>query len=225
MATSRPRRIAPTCHKTTSTFGPGTVMNHAGIASGCTSCHAVGAAGKVFAGVTPRPQGAGHQATSADCSTCHSSTVSFGIGLIGGKPANHIPTSQACTMCHANGNLGPNSGVMNHSGITSGCTTCHAASPTGIAFTGVTPKAQGNGHIPTSADCATCHKSTTAFGPGTPMSHTGISSGCATCHDTGKSFTGVIDRQDQAGQPHSDDGDLRELPRRGQLHDVSPARR
>ena len=80
---------------------------------------------------------------------------------------------------------------MNHTGIASGCTTCHAASATGIAFTGVTPKPQGTGHIPVTGDCATCHKSTTAFGPGTPMKHTGIASGCATCHDTGKSYTGV----------------------------------
>ena len=80
---------------------------------------------------------------------------------------------------------------MNHSGITSGCTTCHAAGASGTAFTGVTPKPQGSGHIPTTADCASCHKSTTAFGPGTPMNHAGITSGCATCHASGLSFTGV----------------------------------
>jgi len=68
--------------------------------------------------------------------------------------------------------------------------TCHAASATGTAFTGVTPKPQGSGHIPTTADCATCHKSTTSFA-GTAMNHSGISSGCATCHETGKSFVGV----------------------------------
>ena len=279
------------------------VMNHAGIASGCTTCHAASATGIAFSGVTPKPQGTGHipvtgdwcdlpqvddgvragdadepyrdrrgcatchdtgksytgvtiktkppathiptsaaceschQATTfttfgnthescgdhqdavrqlprggessplpsvvtghpaqipitrrrAPCESCHGSTSSFGSNVTGGKPANHLPTNQACAQCHTN----PNSlvpGVMNHTGIVSGCTTCHAASATGIAFTGVTPKPQGTGHIPVTGDCATCHKSTTAFGPGTPMNHTGIASGCATCHDTGKSYTGV----------------------------------
>ncbi len=107
-----------------------------------------------------------------------------------GKPANHIPTKQVCTLCHTNpASYKP--GVMNHSGITSGCTTCHAVGATGTAFFGVTPVPQGSGHIPSSSDCVTCHASTSKFGPGTGMQHTGISSGCATCHDTGKAFTGV----------------------------------
>ena len=59
------------------------------------------------------------------------------------------------------------------------------------AFYGVTPKPQGSGHIPTTADCATCHKSTTAFGPGTAMVHTGISTRLCHLPRTGKSFTGV----------------------------------
>ena len=129
----------------------------------------------------------GHPPTG-DCGTCH--TTSSFVVAGGAKPTNHIPTTAACTLCHTNpASYKP--GVMNHTGIASGCTTCHAAGPTGTPFYGVTPKPQGSGHIPTTADCATCHTSTTAFGPGTLMVHTGISTGCATCHDTGKSFTGV----------------------------------
>ena len=101
---------------------------------------------------------------------------------------------------------------MNHAGISSGCTTCHAVGKRGTPFFGVTPLPQGSGHIPTSADCVTCHASTTEFGPGTAMQHTGITSGCATCHDTAKSFTGVPD-QDQTGESPSDDGEVRNLPR------------
>ena len=253
--TGKPANHIPTtqactlCHTSLpGSYKPG-VMNHAGISSGCTTCHAVGASGTPFYGVTPLPQGSGHIPTNADCVTCHastskfgpgtamnhapvagtpcatchetgksftgvaivtrptaaqdpnhpsagdcggchSSTTSFTTGVSGGKPANHIPTTQTCTLCHTN----PSSykpGVMNHSGISSGCTTCHAAGGTGTAFFGVTPLPQGSGHIPTNADCVTCHASTTKFGPGTPMQHTGITGGCATCHDTGKSFTGV----------------------------------
>ena len=177
-----------TCHKSTSTFA-GTQMNHTGITTGCKTCHATGPTGMAFAGVTPKPQGSGHEVTTADCSTCHTSTTSFSSGVTS-KPANHIPTTAACTLCHAGGNTGPGSGVMNHTGITAGCTTCHAASTTGTAFTGVTPKPQGTGHIPTTADCAVCHTSTTVFG-GSQMVHTGITTGCATCHDAGKSFSTV----------------------------------
>ena len=175
------------CH-TGAKFIPG-VMNHTGITSGCVTCHAVGASGKVFAGVTPLPQGAGHLATSADCSTCHTSTVSFSTGVTGGKPANHIPTTQACTLCHANGNLGPKSGVMNHSGITSGCTTCHAASATGLAFFGVTPVAQGAGHIRDDRGLRDV-----------PQVDHGVRSG-------------------HGDEPHGDHERVRELPRHGQeLH-------
>ena len=232
------------CHTSLPSYKPG-IMNHTGIGSGCTTCHAASTGGIAFVGVTPVPQGSGHIPTAADCATCHSSTVRFGPGtamnhaaisagcatchesgksFVGvkivtrptpaqdpnhpatgdcgtchtttsfagaaGKPPNHIPTSQACTLCHANP-LNYKPGVMNHAGIVNGCATCHAVGSTGTAFYGVSPTPQGSGHIPTSADCVTCHASTAKFGPGTVMQHTGITNGCATCHDTGKSFTGV----------------------------------
>ena len=109
---------------------------------------------------------------------------------------------------------------MNHAGIGSGCTVCHAAAPSGIAFVGVTPVSQGSGHIPTAADCATLPQVDCTFGPGTSMVHAGISSGCATCHETGKSFTGGVESQDEAGEPHSDQRGVRELPRGGQFHEL-----
>ena len=124
------------CHKSTTAFGPGTLMVHTGITTGCATCHDTG---KSFTGVTNLKT----------------------------KPSNHVPTSAACETCHSASNFTTFAGTaMNHSGIASGCTTCHAASVTGTPFAGVTPKPQGSGHIPTTADCATCHKSTTAFGPG-----------------------------------------------------------
>ena len=180
-----------TCHAAANftAFGPNTPMNHAPVAATtCATCHEIG---KSFFGVVmvTRPTAAkdpNHPARG-DCGTCHT-TTSFAVATA--KPANHIPTTQGCALCHANLTT-YKPGVMNHAGIAGGCTVCHAAAPAGIAFLGVTPVPQGNGHIPTAADCATCHKSTATFGPGTSMVHTGISSGCATCHDTGKSFTGV----------------------------------
>ena len=177
------------CHSTKSFAG--TAMNHAPVAAtSCATCHETG---KSWFGVTTvtRPtvaQDAAHP-TGGECGTCHTSTTSFKTGVTG-VPANHIPTAAACTLCHTNtASLKP--GVMNHTGITTGCLTCHAASATGTAFVGVTPKPQGAGHIPTTAACETCHKSTTVFGPNTAMNHAGISAGCASCHDAGKTFTGV----------------------------------
>jgi len=163
-----------TCHKSTSSFA-GTTMNHAAVAgTTCATCHE---AGKTWFGVTTvnRPTAAQdpNHPTTGDCTTCHTSTTSFSVGVA--KPANHIPTTQVCALCHAD-TTSFKSAVMNHTGIASGCTTCHAASATGVAFTGITPLSQGAGHIPTGADCVTCHKSTTSFA-GTAMNHAGISRG------------------------------------------------
>ncbi len=259
-----------TCHAASNftAFGPNTPMQHTGISSGCTTCHAASVTGIAFAGVTPVPQGSGHIPTTADCVSCHASTSKFGPGTamnhtpvagtpcatchetgrsyfgvvivtrptaaqdpahpttgecgtchssttsfttgVTGKPANHIPTNAACTLCHLSLPASYKPGTMVHTGISSGCTTCHAVGASGTAFYGVTPVPQGAGHIPSSSDCVTCHASTTKFGPGTPMSHTGISSGCATCHDSGKTLHRRRD-QDQADESRADHGGMRDL--------------
>ncbi len=173
-----------------------TLMNHTAVTgTTCATCHESTTPTWIGAPtIVTRPtvaQDKNHP-TTGECGTCHSSTVSFTTGVTGGLPSNHIPTTAACTQCHAGGNTTPNSGVMNHTGITTGCVTCHAASATGTAFLGVTPKPQGTGHIPTTAACESCHKSTTAFGPGTAMNHAAVTgTACATCHETGRSYTGV----------------------------------
>ncbi len=47
-----------TCHVASNfTSFAGTAMKHTGISTGCTTCHAVGASGTAFFGVTPLPQG------------------------------------------------------------------------------------------------------------------------------------------------------------------------
>ena len=56
------------CHKLTAAFGPGTVMNHAGIAGDCARCHATG---KSFAGLTVTTPPRDHVPISAACETCH----------------------------------------------------------------------------------------------------------------------------------------------------------
>ena len=136
----------------------------------CATCHETG---RSYFGVTivtrPTPAQDRIHPSTGDCGTCHT-TSSFAVASV--LPANHLPTAQACALCHTSlPSYKP--GIMNHTGIGSGCTTCHAASAGGIAFVGVTPVPQGSGHIPTAADCATCHASTVKFGPGTAMNHAG----------------------------------------------------
>ena len=197
------------CHLSTVVFGPGTAMNHTGITANCATCHETG---KTWYGVTmvDRPtksQDANHP-VAGDCSTCHSSTTSFSVDVSGGKPANHIPTSQSCSLCH--GDPGDYSIYkMNHAGITNNCTQCHGP---GLSFANIVPKEPPPKHIPTTTACEICHAATnfTAFGPGTAMNHTGISSNCASCHETGDAWYGVtmVDRPTAAKDPnHPTTGD------------------
>jgi Cytochrome c7 and related cytochrome c len=211
------------CHSTTSFatggFGPSTPMNHAGITSGCQTCHETGMAWK---GVTmvDRPTSAQDPnhvtaAQTADCSTsgCHSG---FNVGDFNkvGKPTGHIPTTAACTQCHQTpGNYAVyTGGTALHTGITSGCATCHAAGTGpwagvgGLTFTIKQPPAN---HLPVNGRaCETCHSptsvATNGFGPSTAMNHAGITSGCQSCHETGMSWYGVtmVDRPTAAQDPN-----------------------
>ncbi len=181
-----------TCHSPTkfNNFG-GTAMNHTPVSGiACSTCHETG---KTWYGVTivtrPTPAQDPNHPGAGECSNCHTSTTSFAAG-VSTLPANHIPTAQACTLCHNNPGGVMKPGVMNHQGITTNCTQCHLAAPTGKVFLGVTPVAQGNNHVPTSASCELCHGGYNSFVGGT-MNHAGISNGCATCHASGKTFNGV----------------------------------
>ena len=195
-ATGAPANHIPTgaapcesCHSTTNfaTFA-GTAMNHSVVAGiPCVSCHE---AGKSFAGVTVTTRPPPPHPATGDCSTCHSSTSTFG-GL-SELPPNHIPTSQPCSQCHTN-QADFSIYTMSHAGITAGCANCHGA---GLSFVNMAPptlKEIPANHIPTgSMPCESCHSTTnfTTFA-GTAMNHpvvTGMS--CSTCHEAGKSFAG-----------------------------------
>ena len=178
-----------TCHspsKTNAGGFAGTLMNHAGILTGCSACHS----GQNFFGVgTPMTKADApttHITTSLDCSACHPLTTTFSMANLTVVPVGHLPTTQTCSVCHASG-FGPGSGVMNHTGISTGCANCH----NGQVFTGVVPKSKPVNHLPSSMPCETCHSNSnfTSFS-GTQMNHTGIVSGCTNCHN-GQVFAGV----------------------------------
>jgi hypothetical protein len=181
----------------------GTAMNHAG--TGAIACQACHEAGKSWFGVAivTRPVRATHPATG-DCKACHVGTTSFNLAVA--KPANHIPTTQACALCHTTpGNYSV--ATMNHQGITSNCAQCHGP---GLSFANIVPKAPPATHIPTNtAACEACHASAnlTSFS-GTAMNHAPVAGiSCATCHEAGRSFFGVaiVTRPVRATHPATGD--------------------
>jgi hypothetical protein len=79
---------------------------------------------------------------------------------------------------------------MNHAvvaGISGGCTSCHAG-----GYLSYNAQKKPQNHIPTSADCDTCH-TIPATGSSFPVTawdtvthdqiHANITTGCVTCHD------------------------------------------
>ncbi|MDH5288134.1 MAG: hypothetical protein OEX23_16045, partial [Betaproteobacteria bacterium] len=104
--------------------------------------------------------------TPGSCATCHNGTTARG------KPATHVPTTQACDTCHRTTAWIP--ATFSHTGVTpGGCATCH---------NGTTARGKPATHIATTLSCDSCHR-TTAWIPAT-FTHTGVTPGsCATCHN------------------------------------------
>jgi len=66
---------------------------------------------------------------------------------------------------------------MNHTGMAGKCSTCHNG-----AYASTNAQPQGTTHIPTTAQCDSCHTSTTDWGA-RAMNHTVVASTpCTTCH-------------------------------------------
>lgn len=182
------------CHKNYTAFAPAQ-MNHAGMTGQCLTCH-TGA----YVSVNAQTKSATHVSTTAQCDTCHKSTTVWtgatyahpatAIGTCSnchngttapGKLLAHIPTTRQCDSCHKN-YVAFKPAQMDHSiGAIGQCSSCH-----GGAYLSVNALAKpgGVGHIPTTAQCDTCHKNYTLFAPAT-MSHTGTTGQCLNCHTGG----------------------------------------
>jgi hypothetical protein len=132
-------------------------FSHAGITSGCATCHnGVRAPGKPVR----------HLITSAPCETCHRSTVTFAgarmnhSGIIGNcvschngvtaiaKPPKHIPTTAPCETCHKS-TVTFAGARMDHATVTAPCASCH---------NGVTASAKPQRHFMTTQPCELCHR-------------------------------------------------------------------
>ena len=170
-------------------------MNHAGISSGCATCHATG---KTFFGVTVVTPPATHIPSGATaCETCHA-------------PAKFT-------------NFGGT--AMNHAGISTGCATCHATGKSFYGVTVVTPPATHIPVGAAACESCHAPTQFTNFGGTAMNHAPVAGTACATCHETGKSFYGVtiVTRPTPAQDAESpDQRRLRHLP---QLDHVVHGRR
>ncbi len=81
----------------------------------CMGCHD---------GLNAPGKSAGHVATTDDCISCHTSTISWS-GALGGKPAGHVAYTAGvpCSACHIGAAVV--SGATLHTYLSTACNSCH----------------------------------------------------------------------------------------------------
>ena len=140
---------------------------------------------------------------AGDCGGCHTSTPTFTTNVTtGAKPANHIPTTAACTQCHSNPNdYSQYSVTGTHQGVTT-CLSCHGSAVAGT-FANITITTTSANHIPIGTlDCngSGCHTAANVSSGGFMIGaanlsapslnmagHTTVAAAvpsCQTCHET-----------------------------------------
>ena len=136
------------------------------------------------------------QSTTTNCQQCHGSNAGyFSLPAINfqivGIPANHMPTTLSCEVCHVGASSSMASlpvpdgakfthSLMNHAGSTT-CAACHGPGVTTfvgvqniIVMPGTSPAGSPSAHIPVSTDCASCHQATTPKGLIAPNSSSSV---------------------------------------------------
>ena len=183
------------------TPAPTTAQIHAGVTSGCSSCHeassvwmgmtaypiapTVKTTGAQYTGFQTRPRAAAGtfnvadaaHPSAGDCSQCHSSTDFFSAQ---DKPANHIPTSPTaqCSACHTSTDFSVIPTLANiHANApstTGNCAQCHGAAAASFAIPAANFSIVGlpGNHIPTTNSCETCH-----VGAGSSIAATPVGNG------------------------------------------------
>lgn len=178
------------CH-TTVAWRPA-VADHAGFFGNCADCHRAGgiAIGK----------SATHLDTSDNCDSCHQKFPAnfapvaavavdhnevLGIcsschnGLIAiGKGTAHLPTTEACDVCHTAGSWATGgTGVPDHGDFVANCFACH---------NGNNASGKSGLHINSSQVCDACHrKFPAAWQPvlAAAVDHNEVIGSCASCHN------------------------------------------
>ena len=182
---------------------PSTGQIHAGITSGCLSCHEngnvwldmgkypiapatlTGNTASQYTGFQLRPLTAmgtfsvadGQHPTTGDCVTCHGTNFNYFNGQA--EPSNHIATTtNTCSVCHTTpGNYAVWSGNLTtlHANMPTTCSTCHA---------------DGKGPFAGAPGFTIVQMSTR--GVHIPITNAGMPVECSGCHKTVTTFTGTI---------------------------------
>ena len=178
------------CHD--DTVATGKPIGHLETTQDCGACHDPQRGDWLGAGFDHSAVSIVGNAATPTCASCHNGQAATGQSL------THVPlpaTAQDCLVCHGTGFASFSLPTFDHAaaGITNNCMSCHD----GKAHDGVVVVSKPAGHIPTSADCSTCHADTNN-GPGINGSsisgftnadpfvntvHPAYTTGCRSCHN------------------------------------------
>ena len=173
------------CHNGTSATGKN--QTHLNTTNVCEDCHKTGGTNPTYANWAS--SNFNHAQTAvATCVNCHNGAQKTSLsgntisGKLQGGTGNHMPTTDACEVCHSPGTtlaawLGQK---LDHSEISvTTCFSCHNGTTVTSKKT-VTTK--GTNHITSGTDCETCHTSFTVWSA--TFNHSGIGSArCDSCHN------------------------------------------
>jgi predicted CXXCH cytochrome family protein len=160
-----------TCH-VPGTSGLTKPTTHVPTSSACDTCHTNFAAFK--------PATMDHAGTAGGCSACHNGAYAFANAL--GKPVTHVPTTSQCDTCHNKGFVAFAPAIMDHTGTAGRCATCHSG-----AFVTANAQTKPATHVATTAQCDSCHKSTTSWATATydhALASPPAAGRCSACHNS-----------------------------------------
>ncbi len=178
------------CHD--DTVATGKPLGHLQTTQDCGDCHDPHRDDFLGAGYDHSSVAIVGNSATPTCGSCHDGSAATG------QSVTHVPlptTGQDCLVCHGTGFSSFALSTFDHAaaGITNNCTSCHD----GKSHDGVMVISKPAGHIPTTADCSTCHTDT-SNGPGINGSsvsgftradpfvntvHPAYTTGCRSCHN------------------------------------------
>lgn len=171
-----------TCHNGTRATGKN--ASHIPTTASCDACHTAGVAfAPISVSMTAMHANMKGPVAAGNCSSCHNG--SFLSQNAQTKPVTHVSTTAQCDTCHSSTTTWANA-TFDHAAavpaVTGRCSSCH----NGSAALG-----KPTNHIPTAAQCDTCHSGFVAFKPA-QMNHAGTVGQCSTCHSGSYLFANAL---------------------------------
>ncbi|WP_442755928.1 cytochrome c3 family protein [Methylocystis sp. JAN1] len=149
------------CHETT-LFSDIKIIDHLQASAKCAACHD---------GRIARGKPATHIPTAAPCADCHHTTMSFTVGVTAKAGSISLPRPLPNFVRRSPESPAP--GRFDHTSAVGPCATCH----NGVNATGKPQR-----HVPTQAQCDSCHRNTITFA-GARFDHMAARAPCLTCHN------------------------------------------